>query len=124
MTKMNMPEIKVVRFNESDVIVASGSFTLTGMGNVAPDGTFGFGGKEYSVANSETRQPFYDAFYASTNIQIGDTTRVHYNNGETTTQGTLSSAMNYDTYGADYIPYNGVYTWDGIDSFRYSGKAQ
>ena len=57
MTKMNMPEIKVVRFNESDVIVASGGTTYGPLGvygfndNAPQTGRMTYGGADYTNDN-------------------------------------------------------------------------
>ena len=50
MRKMKTPEVDVIRFNESDVIVASGgpdSVRLAGLGNGQADATLSFMGKTY-----------------------------------------------------------------------------
>ncbi len=70
MSKMRMPEMDVVRFQESDVIVASaGSFTLVKYGN----GKSGDAYVAYNGTNYGTQQPgggsfpqsLYDAFNAN-----------------------------------------------------------
>lgn len=53
MSKMVAPEMDVVRFRESDVIVASmGVMTLSGFNNdVGSDGNINYKGTNYSIAN-------------------------------------------------------------------------
>ena len=108
MTKMSTPEVKVVRFTESDVIVASATFTFNNLGDGVANGTIGYGGKEYSIYLSGP-EAFYQAFYDNTNIAIGDYTPVYY--GEETTHAYMSSADQYD-YDGRYSDYNGAYYWD------------
>ena len=116
MTKMRKPNMNIVRFTESDVIVAS--FRLTGMGNGAEDGKFWYGNNSYSVTSTATRAPFYDAFYNGTGISINDMTPVYYNGGgQYPIEGTISSAVDFDTDG-EHSYVNGTYYWDG-SSFRY-----
>ena len=58
MKKMTTPEMNVIRFNEADVIVASGndpmrSFTVSGVGNgIRRDATINYYNKEYKVNNT------------------------------------------------------------------------
>ena len=61
MAKMKMPKMDVIRFNESDVIVASGdqpvrrSITIAGMDDTTKgNGTYDFGTYHYTTATSYT----------------------------------------------------------------------
>ena len=114
MSKMNRPEMDVVRFQESDVIVAS-SFILKGMGNGKEDGVFIFGGKDYSVANTGTRNPFYADFKEQTGTSIGDMSVIYFGG---VVRGTLSSVVGYDTVSDP--AYDGTYYWDkASNSFKF-----
>ena len=120
MTKMNMPEIKVVRFNESDVIVASGSFRLSNVGDSKTgNATLTFQGIPYSIYENRDTDSFITAFNkANPTAGISRDTMVNLYVPEGSGLNVeLDDVVTYDGY--DMMEYlNRTYYWrDG--SFHY-----
>ena len=119
MHKMREPEMVVVRFTESDVIVASGesrpydviaakNFTDSGpesMGN----GTFSFGGNEYN-SNSAFMSALRNAGYTGSVANF-------YPSGATSPV-TSQYAYDYDLAGWGGDVPDGNYTYDGESGWR------
>ena len=115
-----MPEMSVVRFTESDVIVASAGFRLIQYGNgVEGDGYVLYNNQKYG-----TRQPggssFPTALYDDFNndnpgVGFSDDTNFHWQNGS----GTWSTQNFAWIYGQDNTDasssVDGYYHWSGTE---------
>lgn len=116
MTKMRMAKLDVVRFTESDVIVASRNMiTVSGMGDgKANNLNIGYGENSYFAGSEEQMQAFYNAFNPVNHTNINGDTRIYFINGETSTELSM-----LETFDAQYTNFgNGSYIWkDG--AFRY-----
>ena len=135
MTKFTAPQMSVIRFNESDVIVASNGVgkTLTISGtynNTSNDALYVLGNGQSFNDN----QVLYDSAFISTiNSYIGGVNFAtsgeiqlekmgkKYVTGSCSLYGLALNDMNRadDEYGYNY---NGVYTWDGSRFVRPYGQ--
>ncbi|MBP3810775.1 MAG: hypothetical protein ILA15_08655 [Clostridiales bacterium] len=119
MSKMRMPEMSVVRFNESDVIVAS-SLTVS---NAAD------GGAHNLTVTRDGKTIFYNGQY---DAYLNDMSKYY----ETTSQGSylfyfggndpvsLDGLRESDNNGTDYAGVDGDYYYDGQGIFRRTGVTQ
>ena len=127
MSKMTKPTVDVVRFTESDVIVASGGMmTITGLGNGSTkDARFVFGPTDYANYTSSdiitepgvTNPYFFTQFnsYFETNFNDLDKITV----GGETLLNLVSSDLGEQTEG-HYSDRNGTYRWNGTYFDRMS----
>ena len=113
MMKMQKPEMEVVRFNEIDVIVASGglrksaSISLSGFsGGMPKDGAVQFNGTNYSMTSNDEVSTFLSALRNSGIRNAG------ISNGQTTQS--LRNTLLYEVS-------NGARNWDG--TFDYDPSA-
>jgi len=122
MKKMAMPIIEVVRFKETDVIVAStyaNNFTLTnfgsksGTGGVVGDGTITYDGKVYGNGGTGTMDQFLDII-ASNGMNRRMVLSAPY-----TTTTPIRDIINRE-YTADRLSnnWNGTYIYDGYAFVR------
>ena len=111
MSKMRMPEMDVVRFQESDVIVASSnsiSLNLFGDG-VNGNGYVTYLGQNYgNLQTAGDLSSFYSAFNKDHGTSIGGTTNIGYKGGMTNFDGLQSIDNTTSTSGID-----GPYVWNG-----------
>lgn len=119
MRKMKTPEMDVIRFDESDVIVASGGGTVpagilrvSGLDNYeAGDGKFAFGTHSYTTGTMDSAD-FYnqlnDTFQSSWGT-ISNSTSLNYDGGGTS----LGWAIGDDLKGSNAWGLDGDYTWNG-----------
>ena len=113
MSKMRMPEMKVARFTESDVICGSSpvnTMTVSGMGNDdTNDGSITYKGTDYSIYNLSD---FYTQFNHSNHTNIDDGSSIYVWPDEylqsATTLGQLST---WETGSGDRYKVNGTYVW-------------
>lgn len=112
-----MPEMSVVRFTESDVIVASSpvgpmQMALRKYGDGTPgNGYVEYMGRHYGSTQSTTVgdvNAFYEAFNANNDTSIGDSTSVGYSSGYIDFHAVLGFD-NSDTVNT----VDGVYEWNG-----------
>ena len=119
MSKMVAPKMDVVRFQESDVIVASGvykTFELTGLGdNVANNAAIGYKGTSYALIDDKARSNFFTAFNLQNKTNINDDTGVYIYPPEVEPQGTTNFRQldTWDAHGSGSSIFNGIYEWDG-----------
>ena len=112
MRKMKTPEMDVIRFNESDVIVASGdpvpanTLRLTGFNSGSVVGKFQVGDNSYTT-NSDVSGLYDDLSTLAGTTVNGDTcvSNGHYY--------MFSSLIRDDQGGMDLDGYDGDYTWSG-----------
>ena len=124
MSRMRVPEMDVIRFNESDVIVASGlnlTLTVSNVSNGIPyDDTLTLNGGEYSVQ--------YDHHPASNDNNMISYLYNHYKISPASQDGWIRLYMS-DSYWeeyqylmrsdddsritADLSAFNTTFTWDG-----------
>ena len=116
MSKMRMPEMDVVRFQESDVIVASGmpqKITFTNFNDgAAGNGTVSYGGKTYGWKTSEGQSNILDS------ILYGSGAMVETAKGTSSNFDTLVSYEGSSGWGSEDGVANGDYVWDG--SYAYT----
>ena len=123
MSKMKKPEIDIIRFNESDVVVASvpaNHLIVSNTNDSTPkNGTFAFGNKSYTTGALPSD------FYAQLNTafgteNIGGNTELHWPNpgsGEDI-YSYLSWIISGDQGGQRANGTDGDYTWDGTRFYR------
>ncbi len=128
MNQMRKPEMSVVRFTESDVIVASGnerrivpqSFDLTGCtGGVAGDGTVTYSNISYSLDSADSVNSFIAA--------IGGDGIRHAGIQSGSTPYSLKNTLNYEvsTGAKNFLDgtyvYNSSATWTNSNGTTLSG---
>ena len=117
MTKMSMPEMRAVRFIESDVIVASGEgpsyMRVSGLYD-GPNGSpvsITFDGTSYLL--NEDLGKFTSAFSSANRVNIDENSSILIRNSQSPTPTTLNQLITWDHFelvGTDI--FNGVYYWD------------
>ena len=130
MTKFHTPQMSVIRFNESDVIVASNgigkTLTISGLGNTASvDGLFVLGnGRSLTSEQMKDGNLFLSTFnnYLGTSY-TGRSSFTAYVENEDGTIGntavyTLASMDRKSDDSSSYAMYNVTYTWNG-SRFEY-----
>ena len=106
-----MPEMSVVRFTESDVIVASGTILLQSITlNKYGDGqnnnaSITIGGITYG--NQQGGRPYSDAYSIYSNLD--DSTEFKFTGG----QNTFSQIQGFDTGSTSNTSVDGDYVWNG-----------
>ena len=122
MSKMTKPTVGVVRFTESDVIVASGIMRVTGLGDGTPrTGTFAFGKRNYTASDIYGDGDYNPTFFSEFNAYFGtdytdaDPIMVR---GESL-KVLVSNEMD-DTSASSQDWYNGTYRWNGTYFDRIS----
>ena len=116
MSKMRMPEMKVARFTENDVIVASGRrINVVGLGDGKSDNAaIGYGTETYFMGFPDQMATFYGVFGAANHTNIGDSTAIYFNDSTSSTLGYLKT-WDSDS-GGDAM--DGLYEWNGTE-FRH-----
>ena len=117
MSKMTMPRVEVVRFQESDVIVASGDILkLSGFADGAPQtATMTFRGTPYTNEGADNSASAGNALNAALTRagygNIVDATRV----SENSLDGSVQNLFESD-FGGDNLLHaaDGDYHWDGF----------
>ncbi|MBO6193246.1 MAG: hypothetical protein J6O00_03595 [Clostridiales bacterium] len=112
MSKMRMPEMSVVRFNESDVIVASLVVRFDNYANTTPnDGAITVGGKTYTKNNSTIygQNIFVELGYD----YVGSNPNVEYGGASHLGQNALYTMIDNDHSATENQTVDGVYSWDG-----------
>ena len=125
MTKMNMPEMKAVRFKDSDVIVSSGKgpnyMTLKGFGDtISGNAYYVFDGTDYAV-NGDINS-FLSAFNHANRTNITSSSAIDIYNAEGHHATNLAELPTWDAY--DVVgpnPYNGDYVWNST-SLQFEHK--
>ena len=117
MSKMKKPEMSVVRFKESDVIVASGTgaktVSFTKLGNkTAGDGIATYNGVDYVMSGSAV--DFLTAVGATTNAGI--------NNGTKTISVNHLFSVESSGTGVSSKNWNGTYTYDANATWNNGTK--
>lgn len=122
MSKMRMPEMDAVRFQESDVIVASNVLNLKFYSNkVAGDGEITYKGTTYYTKDGEASfSALFDALGgretgAKTNLTITSTGVDH------AIEDVFYFESGEEQYHTQVITNDGDYIWNG-SSWRYRGQ--
>ena len=131
MSKMRVPKVNVVRFNESDVIVASGGIrtvTVAGIGDgVSRNATITMNGISYGrsavvpgtgTTFSSAVNSYVSSDFASNDEVLFKTASKPTNNWNATFF--LDSAEEMSFVQKDPDSYNGVYVWNGSQFEWYS----
>lgn len=114
MSKMRMPEMSVVRFNESDVIVASTELqriTLNNFGNGhANDASVTIGSDTYgNQQSSGYRYSDASALYYNFN----GNTQFKWDRNDGSGQNTFAQLLGFDTGSTSNSGVDGEYYWNG-----------
>ena len=119
MRKMKMPEMDVVRFNESDVIVASGdpkTFALINMGNgIAGDSRIIYMGDEYTDSYQDTQ-----ALTALLNEAVPGSCNTFYGPADKLSYSFFQTVMHSEedtTVDSHYGDRNGTYEYSRSDFY-------
>lgn len=116
MTKMSTPKMNVIRFNESDVIVASGvvgkTLSISGIGDGVNNNAFlTIGGTRYSssqVVNSDSQfVAGYNAYMSGLNTYSNDP---YLYRGQNSLSIKVALGTDADTW-SDYAWVDGTYVW-------------
>ncbi len=133
MTKFHTPQMSVIRFIESDVIVASNGVgkTLTISGtynNTNNDALYVLGnGQSFNdnqvTSSNSTFLSTINSYIGGVNFATSGEIRLVQmtSNNKPGISSTLYGVALHDMYRADndsYYDYNGVYTWDGSNFAR------
>ena len=105
MSKMTMPEMDTVRFQENDVIVASG-ILFSNFENKAADGKIEVGSDE--VYNAATHLDLINTYFPYS----GDRYIIPKNSSSPEDRLLLTSLLDADTSSIAADRYDGYYTWD------------
>ena len=113
MPKMKAAKMDVVRFTESDVIVASGNLvTLSGCDDDTTNNMLIKKGNTTLFSNSTTNP----VNILAKNGYVDNPTFYYYNkSGTSTGNNTLNEIADFDNWGYSNLwwPIDGDYTWDG-----------
>ena len=113
MSRLRTPEVKVIRFNEADVIVASSTLTLGGFGDMQignATGTY----KNVTTGNVNDLIHLIQGDYPNED----DPTIVNNNNDASTIRSVFDDELGTDS------AYNGTYRWSGGRFVKTSGTNQ
>ena len=113
MSKMTKPTVDVVRFHESDVIVASGIMRVTDLGNGGlGDGRFAFGPTaSYTTSDIAGNTPYFlSEFNKYFKTNFNSTEDISVDGYSISTL--VSDDMDSEREGL-YTYHNGTYRWNG-----------
>lgn len=119
MSKLSTPEVKVIRFNEADVIVASGGKTMyvENLGDFNPsNGIFTFGNYSYTHGQIDNDySSFKSDFNSYFNANIDKTDSISFDG--TSLERILYLEDNGDEQGWNEH-HNGTYIWRNSQFYR------
>ena len=108
MSKMNTPEMSVVRFKEADVIVASAvAMTWSGFGDGTPkNGVVNFNGTDYTISDKTAINNLFNAMGVKT------TAGIQNSNGNVTSSANTVLKNELSGNGVNSPLWNGTYVYD------------
>ena len=122
MSKMKAPKMDVVRFNESDVIVASSGITISKYADAtANNGVIKFGEfGEYTYTSQQattypTSNEFYHNLWDEFGMNPGTMPNVEYGEASYSIDSLTSQEYRYGNQNVS-LP-DGFYSWDGVGRF-------
>lgn len=116
MSKFAKPALEVTRFNEADVIVASGSnqLTLYKFGNGSNGDAYAtYMGKKYPHTGQGSNDDIYSVFNKNNTGTFSSGTSFYWNDNEGyTCTADFNGIIGYDSGGVNNA-VDGTYTWNG-----------